>query len=469
MSEERQVRDPIHGFIRLSSDEAEIVETPAFQRLRGIRQLAMANMVYPGALHTRFDHTLGVFHITGLLCDVFKFPDEEKRLVKLSALLHDLGHGPFSHVSEGALELFADREKLKARLKTDNNAKIHELLTQDLLRTDPNLTHLIGGSTISKIISLLSDGYGEPILKSVVSGPLDADKQDYLLRDTYFCGVKYGIFDLQQLHRELQVADDPTQGKQLMISGDGVHALEQFVLAKYYLTAQVYSHRVRLITDQMIVRAIKLGIEEDAIEELGRLYKYDGSEAFVLNYIEWDDSRFLLRFGDPLLKGTYCHEIVERLRSRHLFKQLFESAVSQLPESCQEVIRDITKPKQREVRRALEQRLAAVIQDNGITLRCNCNDPSNLVIVNSFTLKSVRAQSRDDEGPILVRKGTEKTTFEEASILFTSIDEKMVRPQFAIYAPVEYDNPAERRSMQVKLHDPILQCLDEFGNGAMKC
>jgi len=91
------------------------------------------------------------------------------------------------------------------------------------------------------------------------------------------------------------------------------------------------------------------------------------------------------------------------------------------------------------------------------------------VIVNSFTLKSVRVQSRDDEGPILVTKGAEKTTFEEASDLFRSIDEKMVRPQFAIYAPVEYDNPTERRSMTVKLHEPIVQCLREFGNGAMTC
>jgi HD superfamily phosphohydrolase len=244
-------------------------------------------------------------------------------------------------VSEGALELFADRDKLKERTKMDNSAKIHELVTQDLLRSDPQLNHLIGGSTINKIISLLSYGYGEPILKSVVSGPLDADKQDYLLRDTYFCEVKYGIFDLQQLHRELQVAEDLTQGKQLMISADGVHALEQFVLAKYYLTAQVYSHRVRLITDQMIVRAIKLGIEEDGIEELSSLYRYDSSDAFVKNYIEWDDARFLLTFGNPSRKGTHCHEIVERLKSRHLFEQLFDSTVSQLPESCQEIIRDI--------------------------------------------------------------------------------------------------------------------------------
>jgi len=466
MSEPRDVRDPIHGFIRLSSDEAEIVETPVFQRLRGIRQLAMANVVYPGALHSRFDHTLGVLHVTSLLCDVFNFPDEEdKRLVRLSALVHDFGHGPFSHVSEGALELFADREKLKDRLKGDNPAKIHELLTQDLLRSDEAINRLIGESTISKIILLLSYGYADPILKSVVSGPLDADKQDYLLRDTYFCGVKYGVFDMQQLHRELRVADDPAQGKQLMISADGVHALEQFVLAKYFLTAQVYCHRVRLITDQMIVRAIKLGIEEDQIQDLHDLYRYDGSVAFVRNYTQWDDSRFLLTFGAPALRGTYCHEIVERLRTRRLFKQVFESAVGQLPESCQELVRDIAKPKHRDLRRSLEQKLAVVIQDGGFTLKSGCKDASKLVVVNSFTLKSVREQSRDNEGPILVGEGAERTTFEEASVLFKSIDYKMVQSQFALYAPVEYSNPAERRSMQAKLREPILRCLEEFGNG----
>jgi hypothetical protein len=215
----------------------------------------------------------------------------------------------------------------------------------------------------------------------------------------------------------------------------------------------------------MIVRAIKLGIQEDGIEELERLYRYDGSDAYIQNYLQWDDSRFLLSFGDAKLKGTYCQEIVERLRARHLLKQLFDSSVGQLPESCQEIVRDITKPKHVGRRRALEQRLAGLIQDNGFSLKCKCKDPSNLVIVNSFTLKSVREQSRDDEGPILVKKGAEKTTFEEASDLFGSIDEKMVRPQFAIYAPVDYNNAAERRTMQVKLREPILRCLDDFGNG----
>ncbi|MCX6633485.1 MAG: hypothetical protein NT090_00085 [Acidobacteria bacterium] len=106
-----------------------------------------------------------------------------------------------------------------------------------------------------------------------------------------------------------------------------------------------------------------------------------------------------------------------------------------------------------------------MIQDIGFTLKSGRKDASNLVVVNSFTLKSVREQSRDNEGPILVGEGADKTTFEEASDLFKSIDEKMVRPKFALYAPVEYDNPAERRSMQVKLKEPIRRCLEGFGNG----
>lgn len=464
MSEPRQIRDPIHGFIRLSGDEAEIIETPVFQRLRGIRQLAMANLVYPGALHTRFDHTLGVFHVTTLLCDTFNFSDEDKRLLRLSALLHDVGHGPFSHVSEWALDLFADHASLGAKLVGENPAKIHEFVTRDILRHDREIMHLVGGNTVEKIVSLLSSGYGEPILRSVVSGPLDADKQDYLLRDTYFCGVKYGIFDLQQLHRELEQKDDPTQGKQLMISDDGIHALEQFVLAKYYLTAQVYSHRVRLITDQMIVRSIKLGIEEDQIEELHSLYAYDGSQRFVDNYLQWDDARFVLFFGDERFRGKYCQEIVARLKTRRLLKQVFHSAVTELPESGQEVVRDIAKPSRKKLRRDLERRLAGSIEQAGFRLRSECADPSNLVIVNSYTLKSVRTQSRNDEGPILVKTGSGVTTFEEASDLFGSIDERMVRPQFAVYAPVEYENAAARRSMQMKLRDTILRSLEGFGN-----
>jgi len=464
MSEPRSIRDPIHGFIRLSGEEAEIVAAPVFQRLRGIRQLAFANLVYPGALHTRFEHTLGVFHVSSLLCKVFDFNEEDTRLVRLSALLHDIGHGPFSHVSEGALDIFADRDKLASRITSES--KIHELVTQDLLRTDRELIRLLGEKMLGKIQTLLSAGYGEPVLRSVVSGPLDADKQDYLLRDSYYCGVKYGIFDLQQLHREFSVAEDRIDGKQLMITPEGVHALEQFVLAKHYLTAQVYNHRVRRITDQMLVRGIVLGIEEDQVDELSRLYCYDGHEDFVKNYVHWDDSRFMLMFGAESLRGKYCHDLCQRLIQRRLLKQVFNAKLNVLPNNCRELIESITKPTKKVKRRGLEKKLAEAIQNCGIKLQTNLSDPSNLVVVNSYAAKAVKELSRNDEAPILVRKGNDlPSTFENESDLFRSLSSKPGESFFAVYAPVEYENKAQKRNLQKKVEEPILKALEEFGDG----
>ena len=186
---------------------------------------------------------------------------DEIRLVRIAALLHDLGHGPFSHVSENLLDRYADRETLPLDQKKE---KIHELVTGYWILNAPDIVDILGRDMCKQVARLLAKGHGQPALHSIVSGPLDADKQDYLLRDSRFCGVEYGVFDIHQLHRSLLLLG-PDEDKELMIASDGVHAVEQYVLAKYYLTTTVYGHRVRLITDQMIVRALVLGIEEDGI------------------------------------------------------------------------------------------------------------------------------------------------------------------------------------------------------------
>ena len=302
------------------------------------------------------------------------------------------------------------------------------------------------------------------MLRDVVSGPLDADKQDYLLRDSYFCGVKYGVFDLQQLHRELTVVTDPTDGKHLMITAHGVNALEQFVLAKHYLTAQVYKHRVRLITDQMIVRAIVLGITEDGIEELKSLYSYDGRPEFSANYCQWNDARFMLTFSDQRFAGSYCHEIVRRLSERRLLKQVFEQKLTAFQKNCWETLENISKPKNLDKRTDLERRLTEVLHSADIKLQCGCSDPAKLIIVNVYRPKAVRALSRNDEGPILVEKLPEPTTFEEESDLFRSLSNEPVDAKLAVYAPVAYDNAKQKRDLQAKLEKPILKCLEEFAN-----
>ena len=199
------------------------------------------------------------------------------------------------------------------------------MITEDIILYNSDIRDCIGKSECVKVAELLSKGYKDPALKSIISGPMDADKQDYLLRDSHYCGVKYGVFDLHQLLNELKTIDDPSENKKLlMISEKGVFALEQFVLAKYYITTQVYRHKIRLITDQMMVRAINLGIEKDNIEELFTLYNFNGTEQFINNYIQWDDARFLLYFTDKRFLRKKCTELIKGLIERRLFKRIFK-------------------------------------------------------------------------------------------------------------------------------------------------
>jgi len=464
MSVDRQIRCPVHGFIHLHAEHADIVASRAFQRLRGIRQLAFANLVYPGALHTRFDHSLGVYHVAQLLGKQLKLSSSELGLVQLAALVHDLGHGPFSHVSENVLERYADREKLAGRIKSKE--KIHELVTADIVLADDELAQCTTPKDRERVVSLLTAAYGEPLLRDLVSGPLDADKQDYLLRDSMFCGVQYGVFDLHQLHRSLCVGEQGEE-KSLMIKATGVHALEQFILAKYYLTTQVYGHRVRLITDHMLTRAVVLGIEVDGIDELRALYAYDGEPSFAERYAEWDDARLLLTYTDQKFEGKYCHKLLTRLVRRRLLKQVFARPVTKevfLDEHVRDALARLTgsedKPDEREqqekLRARLEDALAEAISE---TLEAEV-DP-RLVVLNLYTVKSVRAQSREDEKAVLVDGPPQPVPFEERSTLFRSIDQRMDETVVEVYAPVAYETEAEKRTLLNLLHDPMMAVLQD--------
>jgi hypothetical protein len=468
MGKTLEIRDPIHGFIVLNGEEVEIIASPVFQRLRRIRQLAFANLVYPGALHTRFDHSLGVFHLAERMARNGarngKLDQDQERLVRLAALLHDLGHGPFSHVSEQALEIFADHEELAVRLGGKRSDKIHELVTLDILDEDIALKRILGTQRINEVKQLLTSGHEDPVLKAIISGPLDADKQDYLLRDSYFCGVKYGVFDIDRLHRIFEFKEDGRGEKTLMVAHNGVHTLEQFVLAKYFLTAQVYGHRIRRITDQMITRAIVLGIEEDQLDSLRTLFTYNGHKDFCSNYVQWDDSLFMNEFGSEVHKGEYCHDLVTRLKERRLLKELFDARQIDLPNACRTKIIEITKPKNRVRRSKLENQIAASLQDSGILFDCDLPNPERLVIIQDYSLKSVREQSRNDEGSIMIAEEP-PVPFEEASELFNSINEKLMTPHFAVYAPVSYENPTEKKRLCVKAKKAIIGCLEGLKYG----
>jgi HD superfamily phosphohydrolase len=456
MPEGHKIRDPVHNFLVLGEEEMKLVGTPLFQRLRGIRQLAMANLVYPGALHTRFDHSLGVCHVAGLLSRQLDLVADERRLVSVAALLHDLGHGPFSHVSESLLERYADRSSLPNYQKKE---KIHELVTAHLIGNDPRIRDIVGRDTCETVVKLLSTGHGQPALRSIVSGPLDADKQDYLLRDSRFCGVEYGIFDIHQLHRSLMLHGDDDE-KALMIAPDGVHAVEQYVLAKYFMTTNVYSHRVRLITDQMLIRAIVLGIEVDGLEELRKVYAFDNSSEFFEQYIAWDDARLFMRFGADSEPKNLCESLLQRLRQRRLFKSVFsEKAKSFGPEIASKIL-NIGKREHDETRRRVELASAEIL-----CTHFKGEVKPQEVIVHGFDIKSVRTSSRNDESAMLVRKNP-PVPFEEESSLFASINESYSDGYVQVYAPVVWPDRTQKAKRMKELKEPIRQAIESIAGSS---
>jgi uncharacterized protein len=458
MSETVQIRDPIHNFIALGEEDVKIVNSPLFQRLRGIRQLAMANLVYPGALHTRFDHSLGVFHVAGLMADQLGITSDDKRLVQIAALLHDLGHGPFSHVSEKSLDIFADRSCLPAAQKKE---KIHELVTANLIRQDKDLQEILGGVRTERIVKLLNKWDGDPLLRSVVSGPLDADKLDYLLRDTYFCGVAYGKFDFYQLLRSFVVKEQNGE-KQLMLKETGVNAFEQYALAKYYMTLNVYRHKGRMITDEMITRAIALGYEVDRLKTLIELYQFNNTPNYYRNYIEWDDARFMVEFAGPLAKPGKCRDMLCKLKERKLLKRIFSRPVADFADipARQALGNYEATAETRDLRKKLEYALASVIsEDAGYSV-----DP-DFVIFNKVTVKSARMLARNDAEVLVIDQNMAEQVpqqVDEKSILLNSMDEKAKTEFVDVYAPVEWETHLQRRRKHDRLNDTIATRIVEI-------
>lgn len=324
MPDFHEMRDPIHGFVKLFDKEMALINTRVFQRLRRIRQLAMTFLVYPGAVHTRFDHSIGVMHIAGRICAKLRelnpeiVREEDIARIRFSALLHDIGHGPFSHVSEALLEKYAPNQTQIGATRE----KIHEKITVDILETDTEINAILSAEERDFVVEMIRGQETQNWQRDIVSSELDADKMDYLLRDAYFAGVKYGVYDLEKLIESCLIDSDKTETS-LAINSKGIYALEQLLLARYHMTQQVYWHRVSLISNEMIIRGITLAIE-GGNREMGALYRYNENNkaAFVQKYLDYHDEKVV-----DLLKSCAQEkacDIFNRLYSRNLFKMVAE-------------------------------------------------------------------------------------------------------------------------------------------------
>jgi HD superfamily phosphohydrolase len=445
-----EIRDPIYGFIEPSEGELKIINTGIFQRLRKIKQLALANLVYPTANHTRFDHSLGVLYVAKIMAEKLlpgSANEEKRRIIRFAALLHDIGHGPFSHVSEYLLK------KYSSKTATDDTEKIHESITSHLIQTNKEIKNILSPDDRKQISGLLSDGNVElSLMKEIVSGPLDADKQDYLLRDSYFCGVKYGVYDLYRLINTLHKSQD-NNDEHLCIKYDGVNALEQFVLAKYYMIKQVYYHKIRLVTDAMLIRGVELGIEKDGISFFKKLYCYEDKEDYFDNYVKWWDDRFFAELLSNKYKGS-AKNIFKRLFERNLFKTIYSIDLRksrQLKASLKKKISEINSFENKKFKKEIEKKVAKVV---GV-------EPE-YVTANSITIKSVRTMSRDSEGIVAVEKKDGKiSNFEQESTVFQSINESLKDVCFEIYAPVFYKDQRDKKEKSKNYEKEIGAILKE--------
>jgi HD superfamily phosphohydrolase len=234
------IRDPVHGFVRADPLEAALINSQPVQRLRFIHQLGFTFLVFPGAEHSRFGHVIGAMHLAGRVYDAVCSKSggllpggahaPERRLTRAAALLHDLGHAPFSHSAEDLFAGGIDHEEMTRRLL--DSPEIEELFARH--------GEGIGTADVRRLLQ----GGGTPterLLAKMVSGELDVDKMDYLLRDSLFCGVRYGTYDLERLlDTMLPIADPQTGEWGIGVDEGGVHALEALVMARYYMFTQVY-------------------------------------------------------------------------------------------------------------------------------------------------------------------------------------------------------------------------------------
>ena len=352
------VRDPIHGYIRLDDLAINILDTREMQRLRRIRQLGFSYLVYPGANHTRFEHSLGVFHLTSVLLEHLNVREETEELLA-AALIHDIGHGPYSHVSEPLIRKFtgkshediedivlgnatADAEDDDARrVRRREGAERGERGKRGDART---VTEVLERHDLDKR-RVLSFVKGTEKLSGILNGEIDADKMDYLVRDAYYTGVAYGVIDNIRLIQGISMFEG-----EIVLTEKGIIPAEYLIFSRFLMYPTVYNHHTTRIAQAMFIRALEAYLEEC---EDARAF------AFTLRRMDDYEVNVLLRNA----KG-FPREMIERINERRFFKRAFYRKMSEIDAGILSELEDERKCKEIEAeiaRRARVERSLVIL------------------------------------------------------------------------------------------------------------
>jgi len=331
------IHDGIHGSMKLSGLILDLVKTPEFQRLRSIRQLGLAYLVYPGANHSRFEHSLGAWNVAKRLAQEVELSENESMLLQVGALLHDIGHGPFSHTFESIYKHYVKEHD-------------HMRLGQDIILGRINITESENGGKIPEIIESYGYDFGpedvaklilghskEKYLGQMLHGDVDVDQIDYLIRDAHYTGVAHGIIDLERLLKVLKIHNG-----ELVVDEKGIEAVEGMMVARSLMYSRVYFHHTVKIAEGMLTRALEFAMEE----------------GYLWDFWKMTDCRVIVELED--LEGLPA-EMVRRVKYRELYKAaVLASADEMTPEEKKELLTAYRNVKRRqEIERSLANAVGA--------------------------------------------------------------------------------------------------------------
>ncbi|RLI82023.1 MAG: HD domain-containing protein [Archaeoglobales archaeon] len=274
------IQDPIHGLLKIEDWMIKIIDTQEFQRLRRISQIGFANLVFPGANHTRFEHSLGVMEVARKLVERMDVDEDERIEILTSALLHDIAHTPFSHCGEVIVEdyLGFNHENVEVILR---GGEIGDVL-KDLGLSLRRIRDYVSGRSCN-----------------VVKGDIDADRIDYLIRDSHYTGVAHGVFDAQRLINKTKFVN-----RRMVIEAGGLRSAESLLVSRFLMYTTVYHHHVCRIARKMFEKAVRFCIDEGSLNPIDLFYMDDWS---LMNFLRSQEG--------------YPRDISEMLMNRRLFKR----------------------------------------------------------------------------------------------------------------------------------------------------
>jgi uncharacterized protein len=389
------VRDPIHGDINITGMLVDLLKTPEVQRLHNIKQLGFAHLVFPGAHHTRFEHSLGSSMIASQIADILALNGKEKELITCAAQLHDIGHGPFSHTLESILlERFGvNHVDLTEKLILGNYdildvkeqqyisaPKVHEILDKYQVN-EKDIVNIIRGKLSKK-----------SYLSQLLNSTIDVDQLDYLMRDAYYTGVAYGMIDLQRLLQTIMIYKG-----NLTIMRKGVNVVENILMARALMYSSVYFHKTVRIPELMLSKAL---------EEI------PGAEPF--EFFRMTDAEIMTSLKTM---GQFQQEIITRLKYRDLFKQAYAVSSQDLDKQGFNVVKKLEDVL---IRRQKEHELEDVF-----------NIPKGHIIIDVPRSELLRAEPRINKTDIQVIDRKEIKTLDDFTPVAKAIRSR-IAPDWAI-------------------------------------